>query len=312
MNNFRYNRGRLAEMARNRIGFIFKGSAYGGSSKLQRILYRRLELNLFDDYLHDRAYEHLPAWNGDISGDQMNKRETQPKVIFPMPEISTGIVNGLMTSEDSRLQLHLDDEGAQKNLKESLEEVDFWDHLNFLIPSLLVNGSAFIKTYVTPQSKLMLKSFNSKSCWPIFNESGELVSVTIRYIFDTGKYKESGEKIYAWSQQILGTHVDILYNNPIFEPGTDDIPEFIEVDRVEHNLGFVQGEWLTTSFYLSPNVPDGISYIESSLPMIDSMNYRLSKEDSAVFYNLFPMMTAYGMGPEDFDELRQALSLIHI
>ena len=74
---------------------------------------------------------------------------------------------------------------------------------------------------------------------------------------------------------------------------------------MEHNLGFVQGEWLTTSFFLSNGVPDGKSYIESSLPMIDNMNYRLSKEDSAVFYNLFPMLTAYGLNSDDFADIQQ-------
>ena len=293
-------------MARNRIGFIYKGASSPGGSRLERFLFRRIELNLLDDYLNDTAYEHLPPWDGDISNDQMDQRHTQPKVIFPTPEISTGIVNGLMTSEDSRLQFHLDDEGAQRNLEDSLEEIEFWDHINFLLPSLLVNGSAFIKIFQTPEERIMLKSFNSKSCWPVFDASGELLEVTIRYIYDTGRFKDgSGEKIYAWSQQKLGRQVDILYDNPIFEPGMDDIPEFKEVQRVEHNLGFVQGEWLTTSFFLSSSIPDGISYIQSSLPMIDSMNYRLSKEDSAVYYNLFPMLTAYGLSPEDFSEIRQ-------
>ena len=255
MNNFFYSRNRLAEMARNRIGFIYKGATTPGKSRLERFLYRRIELNLLDDYLNDTAYEHLPPWDGDISNDQMDQRDTQPKVIFPIPEISTGIVNGLMTSEDSRLQLHLEDEDENKRFQESLEDLEFWDHVNFFLPSLLVNGSTFVKIFNTPEGKLMLKSYNSKSCWPIFDASGELVQITIRYIFDTGKFKETGEKIFAWSQQLLTRTVDILYDNPIFEPGLDDIPEFEEVARTEHNLGFVQGEWLTTSFFLANGVP---------------------------------------------------------
>ena len=302
LSSFPYNRGRLQEMARNRIGLIFKGSSMAGTPRMQNYLYRRVELHLLDDYLNNKAYDHLPPWDPDISDQQMDQRKNQPKLVFPMPEISTGIVNGLVTSDDSRLMFNLDDIELQKNLDRTIEDINLWNYINFILPSLLCNGSTFLKIFKTADNYIMMKRYNSKSCWPTFDGSGKLLSITIRYIYDTGEFDEKDQKIYRWSQQVLGQELDILYDNPIFEPGLDEPPDFKEMGRIEHGLGFVQGVWFTTTLWDS--LPDGQSYIEGSIPFFDSLNYLLSKENSVLYYNLFPLLMGYGIDPDDFEDMK--------
>ena len=299
MNSLLYNNSRFQEMAKNQVGFVFLGSSRAGV-KIENFLFRSLELNLYNNYLENKQYDHLIPWEPNISSQQMDNRTTQPKVIFPMAEISTGIVNGLLTSEESRLMLSLDDSNKQLNLDDFIDEVQLWNHLSYLMPSFLCNGSAFLSFFTTISDKIKMKFYNSMHCWPQFDGDGELHSILIRYIYDTGELNERGEKIFRWFQMRKDKEKEILYDNPIFHPEINEVPKFTEVERVIHNLGFVQGAWLTTSFFDA--VPDGKSYIRSAIPLMDSMNYRLSKEDSAVFYNLFPLLYAKGMSIDDVIE----------
>ena len=295
---FAYDRSRTRERVKNRLGVIFKGNeVLGGSTKMQYFMFRRPELHLLDEYLTGTQYDHLPLYVEKHS--VLDERKRQPKHIFPLPEIASSIVNGLLTSDDSRLRLTLEDTDKNKKFNDAIDEIKLWPYFNNLIPSLMCNGSAFLKIYSSPMGKIRMRFYNSKSCWPIFNEEGGLSNILIRYIFDTGTVDDKGDRIFKWSQHSLGPEVDVEYDNPTFNPALNDPPEFKIVNRIEHNLGFVQGVWLTTTIFNNENVPDGESYIADSLSFLDSLNYRLSKEDGSIFYNILPFLQAFGMDSKD-------------
>ena len=298
MDKFFYDRSRTKERVRNRLGTILKGgSEFGSSEKMQYFLFRRPELHILDDYLHNRQYNHLEKWVENCN--ESDDRSTQPKVIFPYPRIATGLLDGLLTSENSRLMFSFEDQKKQQIMKKVVDDVKLWPYFSHLIPSLLCNGSAFLKIFSVSGRKIIIKLYNSKSCWPVFDADGELESVVIRYVFDSGKINEKGEKIYLWSQQSLSKNTDVLYDNPEFSPSLTEPPKFTVVQKIDHNLGFVQGVWLTTTIFDNPSIPDGESFIEDSLDFMDSLNYRLSKEDSTLFYNLRPLLLGYGVDDED-------------
>ena len=304
---FPYNKSRIDLMAQNRVGIINVtdnklNTTPVKSPKIHKFLYRNTMLNLYTDYLNNEQYNHLPMWDSDISGQQMDTRMTQPKYVFPMPDISTGIINGLLTSEEARLMFLSDNINEQKNIDDVLNHISLWSYMNYIVPSLLCNGSTFTKIYRTPKGKIVFRNYNSKHCWPVFDGEKELQRITIRYIYDTGEYNENNEKIYRWHQQILSKDRDIMYDNPVFDRDLDELPKFKPVAIANHKLGIVQGCWLTTTYRNYD--PDGESYIKNSLSFFDGLNYMLSKEDSSIFYNLFPLLQAYGIDPDDFQDMQ--------
>ena len=295
---FAYDRSRTRERVKNRLGVIFKGNKLlGGSAEMQYFMFRKPELHLLDEYLYGTQYDHLPMYMETHS--VLDERKRQPKLIFPLPEIACSIINGLLTSKDSRLRFTLEDIEKNKKFNNAIDDIKLWAYLNNLLPSLMCNGSAFLKIYASPKGKVRMHFYNSKSCWPIFDEEGDLDSITIRYIFDTGDVDKNGDRIFKWSQHRLSKDVDIEYDNPLFQPELNAPPVFKEANKIEHKLGFVQGVWLTTTIFNNDNVPDGESYIADSLSFLDSMNYRLSKEDGSIFYNILPFLQAFGMDQQD-------------
>ena len=283
-------------------GISYKGLAH---SEIGRFLYRRPELEIYDRYMKNMQYQHKAEWQGDISNQQMDDRKKQPKKVFPLPKIASDMLSSHITSEESRLSFQVDKEDKQEIIDKFVEEIMLWPALEEGFSSLFANGSLFLRFFKGPNEQIILDAQNTKSCWPVFDEVGELESVTIRWIYHTDEYDKDKRPIYRWAQYFCGKEQDIKYDNPKYKPEQTIPPDFKVVETLNHNSGFVQGVWIKNGF--THRSSDGMSCLDGALDWLDDFNYMGTKESNALYYSLFPILVGLGVGKDDFGNYMKKL-----
>ena len=289
---------RLKQLSALNPGYKYLGE----KDTVSKYLFRFPELEIYSRYMENTQYDHLPAWSGDLSNQQNDDRNNQPKKIFPLPQIASDMFCSLVTSKKSRLEIQVEEEELQEKLDDLLEKIKFWGAMSSAFPSFYANGSTFIRFYLTPDnSKLILEPWDTKSCWPEFDENDELESVRIRFIYNTGEIDDKKEPIWNWAQYQLFKDRDVEYTNPRFNPHKEEEPVFSPKSTFNHNLGFVQGVWIKNG--LNPKGDDGKSMLKGSLGYLDDLNYFSSKESNAGYHTLYPVLLGFGVDHEDFTKM---------
>ena len=295
------NFGRLKRKAANFLGVVFKGeTSLSMSTDEKCMLWRRPELEVCDRYLKNTQYDHLPVWNSDISAMQHDKRETQPRNIIPIPDIATEKISTYLSGEESRLSFFFEEYEEQELFNNFLEKILFWNVIQDILPSLLVNGSTFIRFYKNDNGNIIIIPYNSKWVYPEFSDENELEKVEIKYIYVSDELDASNNYVYKWSRLMLYKDKDVKYKDVVYEHGQN--PKFEVEKTIEHKLGFVQGEWFKTHCSSEPHIVDGKGLLNGSMEILDALNYRSSKEDASAFFHLLPSMVSYGIDPETLAE----------
>lgn len=289
---------RLKQQSLLNKGYKYKGE----TEEVGRYLYRFPELEVLSRYMDNTQYQHLPAWNGNLLDQQNDNRYTQPKKVYPLPQIASDTFAGLITSAESRLKITVEEEELQEKIDDFLKKPLFWSCVNSSFSSFYSNGSLFIRFWVSENNKkIILQPYNTKSCWPEFDENEDLESVVIRYIYDTGEVDSQKVPIWKWGQYKLGKQQDIEYDNPVFNWDKSEIPVFRPETTINHNLGFVQGVWIKNGF--NPSGDDGRSLLKDALDYLDDFNYMSSKESNAIFHAMYPTLLGFGINNEDFENV---------
>ena len=283
----------------------------GMNTTLSRLLFRNIKLHVYDNYLNNCQYDHLDDWDPDLSKQQMDRRINQPKKIFPLPEIAVDLFASHMVSREARLSFVNDDTDIQENIDYMQKHIKLWSLLETFIPSWLTNGSGFIRFYTTSKGNLKLDWANSKYVYPVFDDDGELEEVTIRFVYETDEWNEKkDEMIWRWSKYKMTKMYDVEYDNPVFDKTKSYIPQFKIMGKYRHNLGFVQGEWIKTSFDSTSDDGKSILGGKSVMPYLDDFNYMASKQSSSVYYHLFPLLAMFGIYPNDIKSFLKNVSHI--
>jgi hypothetical protein len=163
---------------------------------------------------------------------------------------------------------------------------------------VLNSGSGLVRFYLAGGA-LQVEFYLGKYCYPKMSESGELESVTIRYMYEDEDEKDANGKAKCMWQRIdLGTQSDIKYKEVEYK--SDQNPEDIQWEvesQADHNLGFVQAEWLRTS--IQRDSVDGVGLTADLCHFVDELNYSLSQSSTAVAYNQDPQLTLKNMDEEE-------------
>lgn len=293
--SFPFKSQRMRDLVHLNPGFYQKNKT--ALTNLGLEVFRNPDLQVYDSYLENVQYKSLPEPTDETEPE--NSRSHQPSLIFPLPAIATDVLSSHICEDNSQLHFRVEDTDQQEIINDFIKEIMLWEVIEFALPSYFVNGSMFIRYYKTPKGKLILEPFNTKYCWPEWDDEGELESVLIRYVYNSGEIDSKKEPIYNWFQYKLGKKEDIIYDNPVFTKSQTTLPAFKETTIVEHKMGFVCGEWVKTTF--SPESDDGESLLKNCLEYLDNFNYMDSKEGNSIYYHLFPMLAAYNVS---FDEFR--------
>lgn len=289
---------RFAQLAKNNLGIRQDGS-YDQSVLFCRTPY----LDELDKYFENTQYDHLQPWDSACcSDDYVAIRARKPKMIYAYGKILSSRVASKLIGDKNFPTLSVeDDPDTTEFLKVLVNASMLKSRLLDPIKYTVGVGSAFVRFYIVG-SAIKLEWFKSKYCYPEFSPSGELLSIEIRYVYEDEEDLDATKKPKKkWYKLVLGTQTDIMYDNPEYKAGAVSPPEFQEVSRSDHNMGFVQGQWFRTSE--EKHIPDGYGLLTDIMGFIDEINYNLSQSSQAVSYNQDPQLTIKNMDEDEMDSL---------
>lgn len=299
-------RSRASARARNNLGIIQLDVE--DESKL----YRDKNLEFLDSYYENRQYDHLPPWddNQDKNGDHISIRKRKPRLSVAFAKtLSERLASKLVGQSVFPKFLIADSPDDQEFLKAIIRESKLKFHIIEPVRRMLNTGSSFLRFYLAAGT-FKLEWYSSKYCYPEFQENGELESLAIKYVYtDTSEKDQNGNFKRRWYKLELTTLSEILYDNPEYKEDSDDEPVFTEVERVDHNLGFVQGEWFRAAAKSGEkDSPDGYGITADLIDFIDELCYSLSQSSQAVAYNQDPQLSITGIDVEEVNNLIRSVT----
>lgn len=270
-------------------------------------MFRSPKLEVFDAYYEKRQYDHLIPWDNfkQQDGTYIPISKRQPKIIFNMPKVFSQRLTAKLVGDEVFPKMEVeDDPETTEYLRLIIKASKLKKRILEPVRRYLNSGSGFMRFYIE-DGAFVLRHYLSKYCYPTLSAAGDLQKMRIRYTYeDKNDLDQQGKPKVKWYQLDLGPIEDILYDNPEFKP--DEDPVFQVVDSVQHNMGFVQGEWFRTCEV--NDSPDGYSINEDILDFSDCLNYSLSQSDNAIQYNQDPQLWMKNMDEEELETLIRSAS----
>jgi hypothetical protein len=287
---------RSTRRSENTLGIVSGGAA---GEKVGR--YRDPRLELYDSYYESRQYDKLTPWNEAASQTPyVPIRQRKPRVIYNFSKVLVNRVTAMLVGHNVFPTLKVEEDPMSEEYFKAVQNAGKLKH-RIMDPTrhLMISGSVFIRFYLL-QGSIRTEFYNSKHCYPQFQDNGELESVRIQYVYEDYNDKdERGKPKEKWYRLDLGTVSETLYDNPEYKANVE--PQFSPVETVTHGLGFVQGEWFRTS--VCKDKPDGFSLIEDIMGFIDELNYSLSQSSQAIGYNQDPQLAIKNMDQDEVETL---------
>jgi len=288
---------RLQEQAQNNLGIIMTDEMNRNQQ------FRTPELEILDAYYESRQYDDLQDWNeATISpGEYVPTRKRKPRIIYNLPKVLVDKVASKLFGAQVFPTFLVEDDPDDTEFFRSVQQVsNFRRSLMQPGKHLLISGSVFVRFYLV-EGFPVIEHFNAKYCYPVFDETDELDSIEIRYVYEDPSDKDAaGRCKKKWYRMVLSKNTDILYDNPEFQSGMA-MPKFTVVEENKHGLGFVQGEWFRTEKHKFS--PDGYSVFGEILDFCDELNYSLSQTSQAVGYSQEPQLTVNNIDEDELDSL---------
>jgi hypothetical protein len=294
---------RSEKRANRNLGIVHGG--YGDKESN----HRSEVLKKIDMYLAGTQYDGLHDWDEDCYDEDsyVKLKNRKPKIIFPFAKMFMDRVGSKLVGNSTFPKFYIEED----------DETDYFIN-KVLIPSsyfkakmlgvgkdLVLRTSAFAR-FKFAEGNLQIIKYNTNYCYPTFDQSGELESVQIKYVYDTDRTSSDGKTIKEWFKLDLTKTSDILYDNPEYKENQE--PEFTIAERIDHNFGFVQGEWFRTGD--NPHSPEGAEnpVIHDMTDFIDCINYNLSLSDKAANYGTEPQLALSGLDSEETEKLIKSAS----
>lgn len=270
---------------------------------------RSYKLDKVYSHIHSKQYDHLPDWKDSCEMGESFRPvlKRKPSIIFPFAKVFQDRVATKLIGRSSFPKFQIAEDPQTEFFLDIVERsVSFSSKMLEVAKDLVSYTSAFCRIKMV-DGILRLEDFNSNYCYPQFDAAGNLESLEIKYVYETEEIDQAtGKMICRWYKQELTKTADTLFDNPIYK--ADSEPEFQIVETVEHNLGFVQGEWFKWGDDL--HSPDGndepvVCQIEG---FIDAINYNLSQRAQASGYGMEPQLTINGLTEDETDDLIKSSS----
>jgi len=286
---------RLRRHAQNHLGVIM-------TDDMNQVKeFRNNFLDLLDRYYESSQYEDLQDWEEAIQQEEyVPIRKRKPRVIYNLAKVLVDKVAAKLVGESAFPKFIVEDDDDDTAFFRIVQKAcRFRRSLITPIKHLLISGAVFVRYYII-NGVVKIEYAKSKYCYPVFNASGELESISIKYVYeDQNDRNTNGTPIQKWYKIELTKTADILYDNPVYRAGVR--PSFNEVNRAEHGLGWVQGEWFVT--HEDKFDYDGYSLFGDILGFIDELNYSLSQSSQAASYNQEPQLIVNNVDEDELERL---------
>jgi hypothetical protein len=264
--------------------------------------FRKPELDALDAYYESRQYNHLPEWDkaSEHGQDYIPVRKRRPRIQYNYAKtLCSRLASKLVGSRNYPQLVIEDDPDTTEYLRYVQKSANLQSAIVEPVRRAMVTGSSLIRFSIL-NGAFKVQYFMSKWCYPEFDDNGNLEFVKIQYCYDDESDRDHRNlPKKKWFRMDLGKFQDVLYDNPEYKDGTE--PAFQVVAQADHELGFVQGEWIKTGDI--PNSIDGFSLIKDITDFIDELNYSISQSSVAISYNQDPQLALSGMDEDEIDKL---------
>lgn len=289
--------GRGMLRALNNLGTVYQNTSLGKQH------FRKSILDLYDSYYESRQYSHLSPWEQGLDADNnyIPIRKRQPLVNYNMAKLFANTVASKLVGSKNFPKLFIEeDPETTELLRVILKASNLQSKLLEPTRRELVAGSVFVRFKIMG-AQYEITHYLSKWCYPEYDDNGNLSRVIVKYVYeDETDLDEKKVPRKKWFKLELNQTSDILFDNPIYNESASE-PDFKIVETVEHNLGFVQGEWFVTTE--NPQSVDGDSMLCDLLGLIDDYNYSMSQSSQAISYNQDPQLTLKNIDEDEVDGL---------
>jgi hypothetical protein len=272
---------------------------------------------------HGKQYDHLryPFSQETRSGTEeyIPLRERKPSVRYKLPKIVVKKSVGMcfagrnwptISTDNQKFSDWLDAFYKKFNFSPFATRVATFGSIGSVVPVFKLNKSTKVLT---------LDVWNAKDCSPIFDPSGDLEEVTLRYLTTTdslrtrgispglGFSKEPRDKKW-WFRRKLTKQEDIVYSPTEENEWDESDPEVAKkIQRLDefsslHNLGFVPALWVRNLPVEddSSDAIDGMSTFGDIIDIVIEIDYTLSQTGRGLKYNSDPdLMVKEPMGNVD-------------
>jgi hypothetical protein len=295
-----FGKSRSEKRANNILGVIQPGSskARNRSSKLDKVY----------NYLNSVQYDHLAEWK-DSCEDFIPLHKRKPSIIFPFAKIFQDRVGTKLCGKSSFPKFQVSDDPQTEFFLDVVQKSVHFQSKMLEVGKLLVSyTSAFCRVKMV-DGFLRLEVYNPNYCYPSFDAANNLESIEIKYVYETDDLDPgTGKKICKWFKLELNKQSDILYDNPEYNPDSQAEPEFEVIEKADHGLGFVQGEWFRWGENLHGADGSDDPMVCQIQGFIDALNYNISQRYSAAGYGMEPQLVISGMTEDEVENLIKSSS----
>jgi hypothetical protein len=283
-----------------RAGNILGVNQDSGISKKKN--YRSEKLKIVEKYLDGCQYEGKTDWDtANKSENFIPVRDRKPRVIFPFAKILQDRLASKLVGKSTFPKFKIEEDEEADYFMGLLMVHSFFKAKMLDLAKEFVSYTSCFARFKIINGSLKIETHNSNYCYPEFDDSGELESVEIKYVYETDENDSAGKQIKKWYKAVLTKETDTLFDNPVFEENKE--PEFQEVESINHGLGFVQGEWFKwgeTTYDVDGNDYPLAYQLQG---FMDAINYNLSQTEQSASYNLEPQLVLNGITSEQAEDL---------
>ncbi len=267
-------------------------------------IFRDPKLEKLDAYYENRQYDALLPWDmdKDAYGGAVPVRSKKPRLKVAFARTLVARVTSKLLGPTVFPAINIPDfPDDQEYFRAVVRESNLQSFLLEPTRRMLNTGEIFIRFFIGGGT-FKKEWYPAKYCYPVYDDAGELELLTIQYVYsDLEDKDDNGAPKKKWFKLDLGNMVETKYDNPPYERGKE--PEFQPVETAEHNFGFVQGEYMTTT-----GDPKGYGLICDITDFIDELCYSLSQSSKAVSYNQDPQLILSQMTEDEMADLIRSSS----
>lgn len=259
--------------------------------------YRSSNLQILMRYLKNTQYEGMPRWDSSSPSNPIPPEKRAPKIVIPLPDYYCNTIASYMFGEGNfpRISVENNDDLTEK-ISDTINKFRLEFYLKSAMYYIAATGACFLYVFIA-NNKPCCKVFTSDTCYPTFDDFGNLTDITIQYV-----YIDPLDNKPKWYKLELTEEYDQHFNNPEYKSDEQPVFKPKKNGTIQHNLGFVQGVWFCNGEATSQDF-DGESLIAKILTLFDDINYQRSSQSSALIRYANPQLVGSGMDGVDFKTL---------
>ena len=196
-----FGKSRSQKRAENNLGI-----KAGSLSMAKNDMFRTERLDKICQYVDSKQYDHLADWDHCKNENEhvpLNKRK--PKIIYPFAQLLRERVASKLLGRSTFPKLDIPEDPDTTELMKLIVDNTHFKPMMLKASELFVSHNAVFVRLKVVAGNLKYEHYNSKYCYPEFDEAGELEKIEIKYVYEDQEDLDSeGRPKKKWFKMELG------------------------------------------------------------------------------------------------------------